>query len=183
MHDVHVKLWEKWWWTRPAIWRMTHAAPPAKLQVIISSVLRACCKVMSAQRILYCPGLPNYLSAPPTCSCLTLRASWPLDLTSPGLSVHSSLEESCFSCIGTIPFLLLSLEWMGGWRRNYYCNIWGSNKDERRQMVWKAEGKGAWSIDNIQSHHTSLGLFTSKTHWVSHLSSALQLTDTFLRGR
>ena len=45
-------------------------------------------------------------------------------------------------------------------------------------MVWKAEGKGAWSIDNIQSHRTSLGLSTSETHWVSHVSPALQVTDT-----
>ena len=89
-----------------------------------------------------------------------------------------SFQESCFSCVGTVPFLLLSLEWMGGWRRNYSCNIWGNNKDGRSHMVWKAEGKGAWSIDNIQSHLTSLGLSTSETHWVSPVSPDLQVTDT-----
>lgn len=68
--------------------------------------------------------------------------------------VNGSLEVSCKVAffIGAIPFPLLSLEWMGGWRRNSaLATFEAPTRMEATcwRVLWKAEEKRAWPIDNI----------------------------------
>ena len=156
---------------------MTHAAPTAKVQVITSSVQRACCKVRSAQR----PGLPNHLSAPPTCSCLTLRASWPLDLISPGLSVHSSLEETCFSCTPLLIFLpgpRLPINSAGKVRPSLRTGQDPSAGDGPawRSRIGPCKQNKAYTGDSFDS---ALGFSSGSTYfwWLSGKESACQAGD------
>lgn len=77
-------------WTGRAIWRVTPAAPVAKLQVTTSSAALSWLQGARSRRhvpIRRCPCLSNFPSAasrPPCLSpwCLSLRASWTLGLTS-----------------------------------------------------------------------------------------------------
>lgn len=48
--------------------------------------------------------------------------------------------------------------------------------------MWKAEGKGAWPAENIQSLHQPWAV-PLQAHWVNHFSLTLQVRDVVLRGR